>query len=837
MSFLPTLAVWQFAAAGAACAAIPVILHLLNRRRYRVVEWGAMRFLREAMQRTRRIMQIRDLVLMLLRAAAVALFGLALARPFLAARQESHDAGQPVHAILLLDNSLSMAYQTLDGSLLERVKQRAAAFIERLPAGSRISVLPLAGGGAVPDPFDAKPFAVEAVRRVGVVDRSVRMSQVINRARRAVELAPELVPRLVLFGDQQRRNWDDLAALGQATDFPPLQVVQVASPEWDNSWIADVRVPDGVADAETPTTIQVVVRHHGREARRDIRAALFIRDQEVDSQLVTFESEEGTRELTFSYTFRDTQPEPGRPEFVPIRVELTNDRLPEDDVRHFVVPVVAVLPVVFVDQFGEEEDPTRNRLGETRHLRQLLAPTANSADNARQLIQIRRRRIDELDRDLLADARMVVIAGIADPGDRVGLLREYVEQGGQLVIAAGAEFDPVAWNTSGWNAGQGILPLPLAPEFLGGLPDMANRDLKPLFLSFESLGHHPYFQLAGNAEDDLRDLYAEPFFFQAVQVDAGPASIELATKAGATAESGPRWLLWSPPEADTSTLARPSADGSVALPAPPATGAAAPTTPSATGSVDFAPRILARLVSETGPAYLVERQIGRGRVLFSASGLLSSWNTLPKTNAIVLFDRILRSLLQSTLPQRNYGSVERIAVPLPSESRDDRLVLARPGEAAGTESLETGFLRTDQVGTIVEHPLARGVYRLEALGGPASAEEGTSGANSLPPAKWRQEFAVNGDEDESDLEPFAREMFDAQPVADQWRWVGESDEISLAGAGVRGQDLWWWLALGVLILLLLELVVIRWPLGGVGVESVSSSATAPVGSGTREAAA
>ena len=60
---------WQFALAGAICAAGPIIIHLLNRRRFRVIQWAAMDFLREAMQRNRRIMQIRDIILLVLRTA------------------------------------------------------------------------------------------------------------------------------------------------------------------------------------------------------------------------------------------------------------------------------------------------------------------------------------------------------------------------------------------------------------------------------------------------------------------------------------------------------------------------------------------------------------------------------------------------------------------------------------------------------------------------------------------------------------------------------------------------------------------------------------------------
>ena len=52
-----------FAIAGALAAAGPIIIHLLNRRRFRVVEWAAMDFLREALERNRRVMHFRDILL------------------------------------------------------------------------------------------------------------------------------------------------------------------------------------------------------------------------------------------------------------------------------------------------------------------------------------------------------------------------------------------------------------------------------------------------------------------------------------------------------------------------------------------------------------------------------------------------------------------------------------------------------------------------------------------------------------------------------------------------------------------------------------------------------
>src|SRR6476620_4834412 len=97
-----------FLIAGAVCAAGPIVIHLLNRRRYRVVQWAAMDFLRQALKRNRRILQIRDILLLILRTLAVLLFGMALARPYFARHQERFDERQPLHAVIVIDNSLSM---------------------------------------------------------------------------------------------------------------------------------------------------------------------------------------------------------------------------------------------------------------------------------------------------------------------------------------------------------------------------------------------------------------------------------------------------------------------------------------------------------------------------------------------------------------------------------------------------------------------------------------------------------------------------------------------------------------------------------------------------------
>src|SRR5437763_5154263 len=70
-----------FFGAGLLLAAIPVIIHILNRRRYKTVSWAAMEFLLRAMKKNRRRLRFEQWLLLATRCLLLFLLGAALARP------------------------------------------------------------------------------------------------------------------------------------------------------------------------------------------------------------------------------------------------------------------------------------------------------------------------------------------------------------------------------------------------------------------------------------------------------------------------------------------------------------------------------------------------------------------------------------------------------------------------------------------------------------------------------------------------------------------------------------------------------------------------------------
>jgi hypothetical protein len=143
-------------AAGAALAALPVILHLFMRQTPKHVIFPALRLVRERQKRSRKRMRIKNWLLLLARMAVLALMALALARPRLYSQMPLGDESVPTALGLVFDTSLSMGYKENNTTRLEEAKERARALLRQIPDSS--VVFPVNSADPVP-PVGLSPGA------------------------------------------------------------------------------------------------------------------------------------------------------------------------------------------------------------------------------------------------------------------------------------------------------------------------------------------------------------------------------------------------------------------------------------------------------------------------------------------------------------------------------------------------------------------------------------------------------------------------------------------------------------------------------------------------------
>lgn len=863
-----------FAFAGLLAAAGPIIVHLLNRRRFRVVAWGAMEFLREALERHRRSLQFRDLILLILRVLAVCLFGIALARPYMqgslitgvastglflvlclaaavagaafAVARHSRErwifgvlstaalggavalwgwsasatgndgfapsaARAPVHAVLVLDNSRSMGVASAAGTRLERARQMARQFLEELPPESRITVIPGAGSEQ-PFPLDAfvsKTDASRALDQVALVDAADDVAASLEQAEIACQQVsdPE-TKRVVILSDLQSERWIQVDWESWGKRLPGLQVAPVSEGGASNLAIAALELEDGFAGAEAPSRFLARVRAEGLEDATSVDAVLRVDGVTIGSQVLEL-SEGQTRELEFAHRF-DVGGEPGRPQWSTVTLELrpenvAADRLSADNTVTILSPVLDSVPVVFVDQYGEAEDLSRGRLGETHALRHLLAPRIADDETPRRLIRVEHVRPEGVTQELLETARLVVVAGVESPEGLTPTLRDYVLQGGPLVLFAGGEFDPEAWQRHAWLDGRGILPAPLRSELLGSLPTAAGK-LEPFFADFTTLTGRD-FRIDGEDPETLSSLFESTPFFQAVRTDVSSAAMqtlaademavwraelgflkEQAVNTGSVPSAiardrlrrlEPSWWTWRSP-----------------LPIYPVTLTAEQIVERER------PQVQASFTGNGAP-WLIQRRIGRGTVLFFTSGVSSDWNLLRTSGAMYVFHRALFRLMADTLPRRNSVAGDRLT--LPQVSGDNRWELERPGgrkEPLTPEALDAGVS-----GLVIRRPVVSGLYAVRGAKPAAATEVPASSAEAPTLAIW----AVQGPASESVLKGSSLSAVRSAMGNSAVRVLSVGEPIRLEGGARRGEQLWKWAILGVLLGLTAEMALLGAP--------------------------
>jgi len=801
-------------------AGVPAMLHLLHRKRFRTVRWAAMDFLLDAVHRQRRWLEFRDLLLMLLRTAIVILFILAIARPYFVSGPGSPEPDGPVHAVLVLDNSLSMAYRPFDATLLDEAKQRAVELVDRLPDGSAVSVVPTC---AVADfhlraAYLSKEDALEAIDDIRVVDRSGWMGRTAEDIKRALASADAIpTKRVMLLGDQQASVWTGSIAK-QFDGVEEVQVARFGPADRSNSWIESFRLRDGFAGRNTPAVITAVLRHEG-EPRQSVRVTLNIDGRVVAERYVDLE--EGVhRELVFEHSF-EAMGTPDRPVFVPVSLDLLEDRLPEDDHRWMIAPVVAAAPVVCIDPLGSAEDPALNQYGETFPVRRLLSPGTeqDEADAVGKAIQVRHVTPDEVTQDTIADARLVLVAGAAAPSaELVRLLRSYAEQGGSVVVAAGGWFDADRWDAAAWLDGQGILPLPLGPDAIGAVPAPDSRDVETFRLNPATL-NDDLFDL-GLSDEATASLIREPFFFKAVAADESVLP-ELAQNLRRQLEDRRAWIeqnnrdeaRWAKLEraGDLTDVDRAARDKARATRTQMTLRWLKWTNPLAIDPdmvpIDelanrYRPHVMLRY--DNGKPFAVRRGAGRGQLVFISTGLLPRWNSLATEHAIILIDQMVRSLVTQTIPSRNLGPTQQVLVPLGPAMEGRTFVLRTPDAGAEPRAVVPEAIGPDRLGLRLRDVHQRGVYRLYQ----ADADGGVAPELGSQPYLL---LAINGPGDEGELASASPDQITQAMGGTQVIHTPSDRPLTLSGRTYVGRSLWRWLAALTLLLLLTEMFILALP--------------------------
>ncbi len=432
--------VWMLA--WGAAAAIPLVLHLLNRRRQQTVSWAAMRLLMQVIEKQSKRVRIEQLLLLLLRTMILLTLALALARPFFT---PPVDAGTVAAAraprlwILVLDNSYSMGVREETGTRFTEAQNRAIEILRTSVRGDAFSILTLSA------PSEAVVFratfdvdaAIAALQKLSLLDGGADLpsaialvSDVVAEANRSADIPSDV--HVVFLSDFGQDTWQDALATGRAqrslkllADEQTVSYESVATSSVANVALTAVTTASSRALKDRPLAVDVSVINFGSAALTQLPLQVNANGRSVESQF--FDLPAGASRVIHLNV------QPTVTGLMTITAILPDDRLPTDNQRTLVVDVREGFRVLCVE----------NPYSDARILKMALQPPIASPG------AIRVTSVSQLELNLtdLSEFDAVVLNDVTSlSGPELSRLTQFVSSGRSMLLLLGQNSDAVTWN-------------------------------------------------------------------------------------------------------------------------------------------------------------------------------------------------------------------------------------------------------------------------------------------------------------------------------------------------------------------------------------------------------
>jgi uncharacterized membrane protein len=583
LAFFEALPATLALAAGA--VSIPVIIHLLNRKRFRVVTWAAMRFLLAAQRKSSRRMRLEQIILLAVRCLLVLLLllGMASITPWAEAvwRWFAPDApvemvagGQRIHKILVLDGSFSMSLRQGDGpSCFDRAREMANRIVQESGGGNGFSVVLMGSPPrrVVPEPSEDARKVLAEIDALRVTHGNADLLATLNTVESLVRASPGKYPdREVYFlTDLQQSGWIARQPAALASTLLKIQsrahtvFLNVGGEAVSNLAVTNLTLGDALATTQREVPILVTLHNFG-DTRSDVSVRLFVgrarekatdRPQdlhEVGEVLVNHVERNQPTPVSFKYRF------PTAGDYVLV-VQAAHDTLEVDDMRSAVVTVKSQVPVLLVN--GKPAAELYDRA--TEWLRNALNPFDDGSSPANVVARPRVLPLSEFADEGLGDLQPYDCVYLCDVPiltlAEVRRLEDHVRRGGSVVICLGPNVDIGSYNEMLYRKGTGLLPA----QLLGKQQATAEYDFQ-LVLDPDADREEP---LTIFRSEGAREWLQKSRFQHFVQTDpvsrAGPRRVlsfapvpTSSTKKGTPPSGGAAILEWHPPAGKDPTAGR-----------------------------------------------------------------------------------------------------------------------------------------------------------------------------------------------------------------------------------------------------------------------------------------
>ena len=448
----PTILAAGFASASmllwAGAAAIPLIIHLLTRRRQQKRPWAAMELLRQVVEEESKRVRFEQLLLLILRCLILLTLAIALAAPFLSGHPSSiasKNSNETTLWIVGIDTSYSMGYRSdNDTTRLRKAKDIVAELLKDAQPGDSFALIELSSPSRaiIRRPTYNRDKMIAQVRELQCVDLPANTFSAIAAINGILDDSESIADtsQIVIVSDFGTDSWslDEgqkptlLGELDRLNERTPCQYVTVASGPSQNVAITYLKTDRQACLVNQPTNISVGIQCFGYPKSIPVKVELLVDDQLIDTQELDLVAGPANT-VAFSFTPKNLGQHA-------ITARIPSDRLIADNDRSWVIDVRSQYRILCLEETPDD----------TRLIRYSLAPPqAFSEENSNLFVpsSVRPGKLGEITTLDLSRWDAVVINDIGYIDQRiVSQLKKYVDRGGNLVVYFGSKTKAGSWN-------------------------------------------------------------------------------------------------------------------------------------------------------------------------------------------------------------------------------------------------------------------------------------------------------------------------------------------------------------------------------------------------------
>ena len=411
---------------GLLAASIPVLIHMLNLRKLKRIDFSTLAFLKELQKNKIRKIRLKQWLLLALRILIILFLVMAFARPTIKGIAiGGTSSAAKTTAVFVLDDTYSMSVVDAKGSLLNQAKSKILELLNQLREGDDVALVLVSDNSKkeIKTTGNLSDFE-KRVEEVNISYSSGTIHNAIVKAAKTLDESKNFNKEIYILSDFQSGRLsgnESLSDLGQILNNKVrIYTIDYSGKEVFNLGIDRFKPENQIFEKDKPVNFNVTLTNYSNQKVKNAVVSLYLNGERSSQQSVTIGP--GNSKII------SMQAVPKSTGFIDAIAEIEDDDILQDNKRYLNFFIPDKIPVII---FSDDQQ-------DTKYLR--LALTAG--DN-KSLIKITEKKLEQLSSIDLNQFDVVLIVGV-DKITGIDRLINYINSGGSLFFMPGE-------NTNGEN--------------------------------------------------------------------------------------------------------------------------------------------------------------------------------------------------------------------------------------------------------------------------------------------------------------------------------------------------------------------------------------------------